>query len=213
MSNDRERNSHGQFTDRIPPEAALEVFDERDDLGRPLTADDVMDHLECSRRTAHNKLSTLVEEGKLKTRKVGSRGRVWWVPMPAESTAVPAESASGEPAESPTQQPTADDTETPPPAVREAIETVDLPGSGATLEARRAALFASYQYLVENPSARKADFLENVYPDHPAEFETDEGWWNAIQPALKELPAVDPPEERGHRWTFLGGDRFTPTLG
>ena len=58
-----DRNEHGQYTGRIPPEAALEVFEEREDLGRPLTAADVMEALECSRRTAHNKLNELVEAG------------------------------------------------------------------------------------------------------------------------------------------------------
>lgn len=201
MSNDRDRNSHGQYADRIPATAALEAFDERDDLGRPLTADDVMDHLECSRRTAHNKLNALVEDGALETRKVGARGRVWWVPMDAEPEPASASSETGTEAQAP------------PADVQDAMAAVDLPGSGSTLQARREALLASYRYLIDNPSARKSDFLENVYPDHPAAFETDEGWWNAIQPALKELPGVDPPEERGHIWNFLGGDRFTPTLG
>ncbi|SER69273.1 hypothetical protein [Natrinema salaciae] len=201
MSDDRERNGHGQYADRIPPEAALEAFDEREDLGRPLTADDVMAHLDCSRRTAHNKLNDLVEEGALETRKIGARGRVWWVPIEAG------------PDQDSRQTAVRTEEETPPPAVREAMTAVDLPGTGAMLEARRKALLASYEYLIDHPSARKSDFLENVYPDHSAGFETDEGWWNAIQPALKELPGVDPPEERGHIWNFLGSDRFTPTLG
>ncbi|WP_254522568.1 HTH domain-containing protein [Natrinema caseinilyticum] len=200
MATERDRNNHGQYSDRIPPEAALEAFDEREDRGRPLTASDVMEHLDCSRRTAHNKLNELVEDGALQTRKVGARGRVWWVPIEAKAESRP---TTGR----------ADEGETPPTAVQEAMRTVDLPGSGPALEARREALLASYQYLIDHPTARKSDFLENVYPDHPAAFETDEGWWNAIQPALKELPGVDPPEERGHIWNFLGSDRFTPTLG
>ncbi len=195
MSDGRDRNEHGQYADRIPPEAALEAFDDREDLGRPLTADDVMATLECSRRTAHNKLNELVETGDLRTRKIGARGRVWWVPIEADALAERAE--TGEHARE----------------VATVVDDVDLPGSGETLTRRRSALLAAYEYLIEHPTARKADFLENVYPDHPAGFETQEGWWNAIQPALKELPGVDPPDERGHRWNFLGGDRFTPTLG
>ena len=202
MGVERERNSHGQFTDRIPPEAALEVFEQRQDRARPLTAGDVMDELDWSRRTAHNKLEELVERGELETRKVGSRSRVWWVPIDA-----PPETASG-PAAAESDRSTATDE-----SIEAAIEGVTLPGSGPTLEARRNALRAAYEYIVDHPSATKSDFLEHVYPDHRAGFETDEGWWNAIQPALKELPGVDPPEERGHIWNFLGDDRFTPTLG
>jgi len=194
MASERERNANGEFTDRIPPEAALDAFESRDDAARPLTADDVMEELDCSRRTAHNKLNALVEEGVLETRKVGARGRVWWRPIPDDDGPTAAVDDPSSEAER---------------AIREA----DLPGSGRTLEARREALAAAYEYLTSHPSATKSDFLDEVYPAYPADFETADGWWNAIQPALKELPAVDPPEERGHLWQFLGGDRFTPTLG
>ena len=199
MDADRERNSRGQYTDRIPAAAALEVFETRGDYARPITADDVMAELDCSRRTAHNKLNELVEDGQLETRKIGARARVWWIPIPVGDTASVGEDASAE----------IDDRR----SIDRAILTADLPGSGSTLEARRDALRAAYSYLTNHPSATKSDFIENVYPEFPAEFETGEGWWNAIQPALKELPGVDPPEERGHLWQFLGRNRFTPTLG
>lgn len=195
----RDRNEHGQFADRIPARAALDVFEERSDQARPLTAGDVMEELDCSRRTAHNKLGELVEQGLLKTRKISARGRVWWIPMPRPEprTNAPAERAEGESgaARDPSRAHAAD----------RAIRDIDLPGSGTTLAARREALRAAYDYLVENPSARKSDFLADVFPEHPAEYDTAEGWWNALQPALKELPGVDPPEERGHIWHFLGG--------
>lgn len=183
---ERERNRHGQYADHIPARAALEAFEAREDAARPLTAEDVLDHLGCSRRTAHNKLNELVEDGVLETRKVGARSRVFWVPI-----------------ERPTATPVAD--EETPLAVQNAMAEADLPGSGETLTNRREALRASYEYLVEHPSAKKSDFLQDVFPEHPAGFETAEGWWNAIQPALKDLPGVDPPEERGHIWHFLGG--------
>ena len=199
---DRARDERGQYADRIPPEAALEAFEQREDLGRPLTAADVMDALDCSRRTAHNKLNALVDDGRLETRKIGSRGRVWWVPIPAaEPDRVIADATRAN-----DDAGLVDD-------VRRAVESAELPGSGETLEARREALLAAYEYLADNPNASRSDFLDNVYPDHPAGFETADGWWNAIQPALKRLPGVDPPEERGHLWQFLGRDRFKPTLG
>ena len=199
MASERERNENGEFTDRIPADAALDAFEARDDAARPLTAADVMDALDCSRRTAHNKLNALVEAGELETRKIGSRGRVWWQPIPAEEPDPAAEPDDR------TQRLSAE--------AAHAIREADLPGSGRTLDARQEALAAAYEYLTSHPSATKSDFLDDVYPKYPAKFETPEGWWNAIQPALKELPAVDPPEERGHLWQFLGGDRFTPTLG
>lgn len=186
---DRTRNEHGQYVDRIPLDDVLAVFDERADRARPVTASDVMEHLDCSRRTAHNKLNELVDEGTLDTRKVGSRSRVWWKPIerePEPTTAVSADEGQDRP-------------------VSNAIRHAELPGSGPTLEARREALSAAYDYLTAHPEAKKADFLRDVYHDHTAGYESAEGWWNAIQPALKQLPGVDPPEERGHLWHYLGG--------
>jgi DNA-binding Lrp family transcriptional regulator len=167
---------------RVPVREVHDVFRQRDDRARPLTASDVMDAVGCSRRTAHNKLNELVERGVLRTRKVGSRSRVWWVPI---------ESGDGQSEAQPDRA--------------DIVEDVDLPGTGKTIEARQAALVAAYEYLQEYPEAKKSDFLQEVYPEHPAEFETAEGWWNALQPALADLPGVDPPEEREHIWHFLGG--------
>lgn len=169
---------------RIPPEGVLEVFEARDDRARPLTADDIMEALDCSRRTAHNKLNELVDRGLLETRKIGARGRVWWVPI---------EDASDGAAQSRPQ------------AVENAVEDVELPGSGVLVDERREAVLAAYDYLRENPRAKKADFQRDIYPEHRAGYESADGWWNAIQPALKQLPGIDPPAEREHLWHYLGG--------
>jgi hypothetical protein len=183
----RERDGRGQFADGIPLDAVLAVFDRRTDLGRPLTASDVVDALDCSRRTAHNKLDELVEGDVVEARKVGARSKVFWIPIDPDSV-------HGSDVRSERPQRVAD-------AARDA----DLPGTGNILERRRDALLAAFDYLNEHPEATRADFLRDVYPDHPAEFESPEGWWNAIQPALGRLPGVDPPKERGHIWHYLGG--------
>jgi hypothetical protein len=176
-------DSDSQGRSRVPVRDVHEVFEQREDLARPLTAGDIMDALDCSRRTAHNKLNELVEEEVLRTRKVGSRSRVWWTPIEHTDRRGRDETALGP----------------------ELVAEVDLPGTGKVLKARQDALVAAYEYLREHPEAKKSDFLQDVFPEHPAEFETAEGWWNAIQPALAELPGVNPPEERGHIWHFLGG--------
>ena len=203
----RSRNEHGQYVGRIELDDVLAVFRARDDAARPLTATDVMEALDCSRRTAHNKLNELEERGDLATRKVGARSRVWWVPLTDDTHAVTARStADGH--DTGAADTGAADTGSElahPPAVSNAIEQADLPGSGPMLDARREALSAAYEYLTDHPEAKKANFLRDVYYDYPAGFESPEGWWNAIQPALKQLPGVDPPEERGHIWHFLGG--------
>jgi hypothetical protein len=100
----------------------LAVFERRSDRAKPLTASDVMDAVNCSRRTAHNKLGELVETGALETRKVGARSRVWWIPMPVATD-------NAEPVASTQRDPTVDTQ----------IADAELPGSGEVLKARRQA--------------------------------------------------------------------------
>lgn len=64
----------------ITQESVLTVFSELEDSCTPLTAQEVADKLDCSRRTALRRLNELEEEGVIKTKKVGARGRVWWQP-------------------------------------------------------------------------------------------------------------------------------------
>jgi hypothetical protein len=66
--------------ERIPLDRVLDAFSGRGDSHEPLTTREVATDLDCSRRTAYNKLDALASRGDLKTKKVGARGRVWWIP-------------------------------------------------------------------------------------------------------------------------------------
>lgn len=186
----------GRGGGEFPLEAVLSVFEERADPARPLTANDIMEALGCCRRTAHNKLETLVEQDALATRKVGARGRVWWVPMDGSRQPTAASTGDRE------QGSHTGDRE---PAVETGIATADLPGSDAEVARRREALRAAYDYLSENPNATETEFLTEVFPEYPAGFKTADRWWAVIRPALEDLPNVDVEEEREHVWRFAGG--------
>jgi PAS domain S-box-containing protein len=62
------------------PVTVLEEFDTLGPPGTPVTTPEVADEFDCSHRTIYNKLDALVDDGSLKTKKVGARGRVWWQP-------------------------------------------------------------------------------------------------------------------------------------
>ncbi|WP_458190895.1 GAF domain-containing protein [Haladaptatus sp. NG-WS-4] len=62
------------------PTTVLEVFDTFGPPGTPLTTTEVAEKFNCTDRTIYNKLDALVNDGLLKTKKVGARGRVWWQP-------------------------------------------------------------------------------------------------------------------------------------
>jgi len=169
-------------------EAVLALFSDRSDKGRPLTANDVMDELGCSRRTAHNKLNELVDREMLETRKVGARSRVWWVPIrqpepPTTTESVPIHDSS----------------------VEMQIADAELPGSGELLEKRQEALRAAYDYVSENPNATKSEFFVEVFPENPAGYKTADEWWKVIEPALTDMPNVDVETDRGHVWHFVKG--------
>ncbi len=62
------------------------IFTDQEQRGEPLTTREVADALGCARRTAYDKLETLAEQGDLKTKKVGARGRIWWLPTGIQET-------------------------------------------------------------------------------------------------------------------------------
>jgi MarR-like DNA-binding transcriptional regulator SgrR of sgrS sRNA len=62
-------------------ESVTAVFESREDYAEPLTATEVATELDCSRRTALNKLHELQSQTDLTSKKVGGRSRVWWIPV------------------------------------------------------------------------------------------------------------------------------------
>jgi predicted ArsR family transcriptional regulator len=72
---------------RVTTEDVLDVFRRRDDSSEPLTAPEIADALNCSRRTALDRLHDLADTGTVASKKVGGRSRVWWLPAEDESSA------------------------------------------------------------------------------------------------------------------------------
>jgi PAS domain S-box-containing protein len=62
------------------------VFDRRDRGFEPLTTPEVAAALDVERRTAYERLRTLVDRGVLETKKTGANSRVWWRPPDASSS-------------------------------------------------------------------------------------------------------------------------------
>lgn len=189
MSNtadDGQTESSPPSTAEFTPERVLSVFHNRSDRAKPLTATDVMEALDCSRKTAHNKLELLVDRGALKTRKVGARSRVWWIPF-SQLVGRDEEREAGAP------------------SVEHSIADADLPGTGDLLDERREALKAAYEYLRDNPDTTAEELITEVFQEHPAGYKTADEWWDAIGPALEDLPQVDLAADHEHVWHYVGG--------
>ncbi|NEU58992.1 PAS domain-containing protein [Halorussus sp. MSC15.2] len=69
---------------RITPDDVLEVCDEKALVREPVTTNEIAEELDCTRRTAYNKLDELADRGDVRSKKVGSRSRVWWRPADHE---------------------------------------------------------------------------------------------------------------------------------
>jgi len=225
----RERNDHGRYNDRIPPDAVLDVFDEREDLARPLTAADIVDDLDIARRTAHDKLNALVERGVLETRKIGARGRVWWLPLPQDTRSSHGGESGRERAETPSgargdpsdgshpATPRSTDARTESTdtdarsRARDALDALNRPGSGQDYDRRLGAVMQMFDHLRASPGERfgKQDFRELLAGEDVGYAGGFASLWNnwvlpnsdvgRDQNALAELPGV---ERRGDDYVY-----------
>ena len=87
MANTDAGQADCKMTGRVPDttiDDVREAFSDREDLAEPLTAPELAELLDCSRRTALNKLHDLEAEGEVISKEVGGRAKVWWVPIPSK---------------------------------------------------------------------------------------------------------------------------------
>lgn len=69
-----DRSEREYTTDHV-----VEIMKSVDDEYEPHTSIEIADELGCSRQTVYDRLVELENAGKVNTKKVGSRGRVWWI--------------------------------------------------------------------------------------------------------------------------------------
>ena len=63
----------------------LDVVTATGDASEPLTTNEVTERLDVGRRSTYERLKRLVDQERLRTKKVGARGRVWWRPPSAKA--------------------------------------------------------------------------------------------------------------------------------
>lgn len=170
----------------------LTAFDARDDPAEPLTASEVGERVDCSRRTALNRLDELAEADRVASKKVGGRARVWWVPLAGEDGNIGATEPTAD-----DRPGRADDGEREPGAeaaadsISAALEGWRPGRSREEREPRRAAGRAAVEYLRTQTVATAADFQEEVEPKYSVEGQNPETWWkNTARPAIKKARAA-----------------------
>lgn len=195
-------------------------------------AKDVADQVAIGQRAVLNRLESLVDDGRVERLDVGAKSAVFWNAdrtrtieydpdvdevltgePPAVEPSIGFSSRSDDEVESKDtfqpSEPQGEGVETVVERVFESVDgSIDLPGSGTKLEERREALRAAVWYLVDNESASRSNFEEDVYPDHPARYETAYSWWkNAIMGGLgdvaDDVDAIERADYSGE-WRFVG---------
>lgn len=86
----------------------------------------------------------------------------------------------------------------------DAVADLELPGSGDTLQSRRAAVAQLYRHLQDEGTATKREFLDLVEPSAVGYQSAESFWSNCIKgrDSLAALPGVQPPGEGEHTWRY-----------
>ncbi|ELZ13280.1 hypothetical protein C477_22530 [Haloterrigena salina JCM 13891] len=84
------------------------------------------------------------------------------------------------------------------------LDELSIPGRSAeTIEKRRRAVGRALAYLRDEDEARRSDFVDALYGECPAGYDTSDGWWRCIKTGLRQVDAVDGGE--GARvWRYRG---------
>lgn len=83
---------------------------------------------------------------------------------------------------------------------------LDIPGNNSTVEKRRATIMEMRDYLRDQGTAQKKQFLELVDPEEVRYASADSFWSNVVKgrDTLASLPGVEAPPEGGHTWRWVG---------
>lgn len=89
------------------------------------------------------------------------------------------------------------DDDLPPGADLVDLSTIEVPGRDEGLvRARREAVGAAIALLRDRERARRSEFVEALYDEYPAGYDTEDGWWRCIKCGLRSAGPVDGGEGR-----------------
>lgn len=210
MATGENTRTDGGRKPRVTDDDLLAVFDDTDDP--VLSTAEVADRLPIKRRGTLDRLRRLEDQGDVASKSIGGRNTVWWSvddddvqddrageDIAATGSSTPATDAPRDQDPAPVQDQQDGD-------VQARIDALDLPGSGETLAARRDAIRRLYDYLQDQGTAQKSDFLDQIDADAVGYASAGSFWSNCVKgrDSLQSLPGVDAPGEGEHTWRFRG---------
>jgi hypothetical protein len=88
-----------------------------------------------------------------------------------------------------------------------ALDEIEVPGWDETLiERRRDAVGAALAFLSDAEEAKRADFVDALFAEYPAGYDSESAWWDCIKRGLEQVGRVIPATEASRTWEF----RTTP---
>lgn len=198
---ERKRDQSGQFSEEMSADRLLDVFRDRYDQAKPITAGDINEEFDWSRRTIHTKLNELSgEDGPLESRQVGARAKVWWVPISRDDAPLTQMGLAQ------TELPSTTD------EILEYVHMSDMIDE-STRQQRAEAILTAYQFLQEKKRATNKQIRQYTHQRHDFDSATEQQtseqrqWVLYLRDGLKELPGVEPPgTSRGKMWNFIDPD-------
>lgn len=83
------------------------------------------------------------------------------------------------------------------------LSAIEVPGhDDALVRRRREAVGAALAFLKEVKSARRSEFIDALYDDYPAGYDTEGGWWRCVKRGLSQVDRVDGADEGSRTWRF-----------
>ncbi|WP_241431541.1 hypothetical protein [Natrialba hulunbeirensis] len=201
----REHGDSGTFVETVSLEDVLGVFDVVD--GPVILSADVADELDCSRETARRKLQALYERGDLERRKVSRRVVYWEADVTAETmgydeTARDAPQDAGDSIEG-TRTSTASSAAESTIDIDAILSDIEVPGFGEKAEARKTAVRAVLEYLVDHKEAESKTLKEIAWEADSETYANARSLWsNAVVKALHQIPEVSSAGERQSGWSI-----------
>jgi len=87
------------------------------------------------------------------------------------------------------------------------LDDIEVPGWDEELvEGRRRAVGAALALLRDLEEAKRGDFVDALYEEYPAGYDSENPWWECIKRGLRQVDRVVPARDGGQIWRF----RTTP---
>lgn len=95
--------------------------------------------------------------------------------------------------------------------LKQVVETMDLPGSGSTLEERRRAVWLAYEYIRDKRTVQVQELKDYIWAATETGYDSTRSLWaNCVYDALQELADRDddlePPGAGGQVWRYHGAE-------